>query len=80
MRGAGGRGAAGAGSRSQTRGAGAGAGGRGGRGKDKQSGEPDVDLMADYSSDYSDEEYERLLAQKRFDDQQKRQFTNQSDE
>ncbi|MFE6649127.1 hypothetical protein ACFVJS_21350 [Nocardioides sp. NPDC057772] len=84
MRGAGGRGAAGAGSRGQMRSAGAGgragvgAGGRG-RGKDKQKGDLDVDLMADYSSDYSDEEYERLLAQKRFDDEQKRQIRSQSD-
>jgi hypothetical protein len=83
-RGAGGRGAAGAGSRGTGAGSrnqmrGAGAGGRGGKGKDKRDGDLDVDLMADYSSDYSDEEYERLLAQKRFDDEQKRQLRNRSD-
>jgi len=81
MRGAGGRGAAGAGagSRSQMRG-GAGAGGRGGKGKDKQNGSVDPDLIADYSSDYSDDEYERLLAQKRFDDEQRRQFRSRPDD
>jgi hypothetical protein len=61
------------------RGAGAGGAGRGGRGKDKQGGEPAPDFVADYSADYSDEEYERLLALKRFDDEQKRQLRNHPD-
>ncbi|MEU6137589.1 hypothetical protein [Nocardioides sp. NPDC047086] len=79
MRGAGGRGT-GAGSRGQMRGAGTGAGGRGGKGKDKQNGATDPDLIADYSADYSDDEYERLMAQKRFDDEQKRQFRGRPEE
>ncbi|MDR7310226.1 hypothetical protein J2S40_001284 [Nocardioides luteus] len=74
---AGGRGAAGAGSRGQMRGAGA---GNRGRGKDQKNGDPEVDLMADYSSDYSDEEYERLLAQKRFDEEQKRALRSSPEE
>jgi hypothetical protein len=77
MRGAGGRGT-GAGSRGQMRGAGA--GGRGGKGKDKQNGGTDPDLMADYSADYSDDEYERLMVQKRFDEEQKRQFRSRPDD
>lgn len=70
----------GAGGRNQMRGASTGAGGRGGKSNDKQDGDPDIDLMADYSADYGDEEYERLLAQKRFEDEQKRRFRNHSDE
>lgn len=80
MRGSGGRAGTGAGSRNQMRGGGTGAGGRGGKGKDKQSGSVDPDLIADYSSDYSDDEYERLLAQKRFEDEQKRQFRSRPDD
>lgn len=79
MRGAGGRGT-GAGGRGQMRGTGTGAGGRGGKGKDKQNGATDPDLIADYSADYSDDEYERLMAQKRFEDEQKQQFRSRPEE
>lgn len=80
MRGSGSRTGATAGSRNRMRGAGTGAGGRGGKGKDKQNGGADPDLIADYSSDYSDDEYERLLQQKRFEDEQRQRFRGQPDE
>lgn len=66
-------GMAGAGSRQNLKNAGRGgagaAGGRGGRGKDEEKTGAPIEYQADYSQDYSDDEYEKLVAQQRHEEE-----------
>lgn len=78
-------GMAGSGSRqnlkSGARGPGAGAaGGRGGRGKDEENAGAAIDYQADYSKDYTDGEYENLLAQQRQEQELRKRYRGEGEE
>ncbi|MDQ4110509.1 MAG: hypothetical protein M3306_05335 [Actinomycetota bacterium] len=53
------------------------AGGRGGRGKDEESAGKAIEYQADYSKDYSDDEYEKRVAWQRQEEQQRKRALGQ---
>jgi hypothetical protein len=53
------------------------AGGRGGRGKDEETAGKAIDYQADYSKDYSDDEYEKRVAWQRQEEEQRKRALDQ---
>lgn len=51
--------------------------GRGGRGTDEENAGKAIDFQADYSEDYTDDEYEKRVAWQRQEEQQRRRALEQ---
>lgn len=56
------------------------AGGRGSRGKDEENTGETIAYQADYSKDYSDEEYENLVERQRQEEELRKRYRGESDE